>query len=112
MSSSPSSETVPTSDDYSYGNSVDYYNMQYTADISKHMQMPDRLAAVDGLRRTNFHPDASSELFMNESAAFTMTMPEKIVLGNSKCICCLLVVWFWYWYLVTYYFAISIQQMI
>jgi len=102
MSSAPSSEVASTSDDYSYANNVDYYNMQFTADISKHMQMPDRLAAVDGLRRMNFHPDQSSELFTNESAAFAMTMPEKIVLGNSKYICCLL---------VFYYFANNIQQL-
>jgi len=87
MSSAPSSEIASSSDDYTYGNGVDY-NLKFTADISKHMQMPDRLAAVDGFRRMNFGPDPSSELFMNESAAFAMTMPEKIVLGNSKHIFC------------------------
>jgi len=86
MSSSPSSEIPSTSDDYSYVNSVDY-NLQFTEDISKHMQMPDRLAAVDGFRKMNFRGDPSSELFMSESAAFAMTMPEKIVLGKLTIFC-------------------------
>ena len=46
------------------------------------MQMPDRLAAVDGFRRTNFYVDSSSEAFVNESPAFAMTIPEKLVPGK------------------------------
>ena len=84
MSSDPSTEDPTMSDSYSYENSVDY-NLRFTEDISKHMQMPDRLAAVDGFRRMNFHADLS-ESFMKESAAFAMTMPEKIVLGNLSCL--------------------------
>jgi len=82
MSSSSSFSEIPSmSDDNSYRRNVDY-NMQFSADISKHMQMPDRLAAVDGFRRMNFRADPSSESFVNESPAFAMTIPEKIVLGN------------------------------
>jgi len=81
MSSAPYSEIPSVSDDYSNANTVDY-NLKFTADISKHMQMPDRLAAVDGFRRMNFRADPTSESFVNESPAFAMTMPEKIVLGN------------------------------
>jgi len=80
MSSAPDSEIPSVSDDYSYVNSIDY-SLQYTADISKHMQMPDRLAAVDGFRKMNFHADPSSASFMNESPAFAMTIPDKLVLG-------------------------------
>jgi len=86
MSSAPVSEIPSVPDDYSYANSVDY-NMKFTADISKHMQMPDRLAAVDGFRRMNFRADPSSESFVNESPAFAMTMPEKIILGNLFLLC-------------------------
>jgi len=85
MSSAPISEIPSVSDDYSYANTVDY-NLKFTADISKHMQMPDRLAAVDGFRRINFRADASSESYVNESPAFAMTMPEKIILGNLSLI--------------------------
>jgi len=93
MSSAPFSETPLVSDDYSYANSVDY-NMKFTADISKHMQMPDRLAAVDGFRRMNFRADPSSESFVNESPAFAMTMPEKIILGTvTFFICSVLYIW-------------------
>ena len=81
MSSAPDSEIPSVSNDYSYGNSVDY-NLQYMADISKHMQLPDRLAAVDGFRKMNFRADLSSESFVNESPAFAMTMPDKIILGT------------------------------
>ena len=84
MSSDPHSEMPSVSDDYSYRNRVDY-NLQFTVDISKHMQMPDRLAAVDGLRKMNFCADPSSESFVNESPAFAMTMPEKIILGTGVC---------------------------
>jgi len=80
MSSDPSSEIPSVSDDYSYANSVDY-NSQFTADISKHMQMPDRLAAVDGFRKMNLRTDPLSESFVNESPAFAMIMPDKLVLG-------------------------------
>jgi len=95
MSSAPSNENPSISDDYSYGNSVDYndYNLQFTADISKHMQMPDRLAAVDGLRRMNFRADPASESFVKESAAFAMTMPEKIILGNYLYSCVFSLLW-------------------
>lgn len=82
MSSAPDSEIPSVSDDYSYVNSIDY-SLQYTADISKHMQMPDRLAAVDGFRKMNFHADLSSASFMNESPAFAMTIPDKLVLGAT-----------------------------
>jgi len=81
MSSAPDSEIPSVSNDYSYRNSVDY-NLQYMADISKHMQLPDRLAAVDGFRKMNFRADLSSESFVNESPAFAMTMPDKIILGT------------------------------
>jgi len=81
MSSDSHSEIPPASDDYSYANSVDY-NLKFTADISKHMQMPDRLAAVDGFRKMNFRADPLPESFANESPAFAMTMPEKIMLGT------------------------------
>ena len=87
MSSAPYSE-IPSSvsDDNRYADTLNY-NMKFTADISKHMQMPDRLAAVDGFRKMNFHADLPSETFANESPAFAMTMPEKIVLGNLSYLC-------------------------
>ena len=90
MSSDSQSEIPSVSDDYGYANSVDY-NLKFTADISKHMQMPDRLAAVDGFRKMNFHADPLSESFANESAAYAMTMPEKIMLGTIiACVFCIL----------------------
>lgn len=64
----------PPSDDF-----YNDYDMRFTADISRRMQMPERLAAVDGMRQVDgFKVDA----FTFNSAAFGMTMPDRIYLGE------------------------------
>jgi len=61
------------------------YDIQFTADISKQMQMPDRLAAGDDIRKmaSDFN-DASLRAFGLDSAAYGMTMPDKILLGETE----------------------------
>ena len=58
------------------------YDMNFTADVSRQMQMPDRIAAFGGIRQLDGFKIDTSIAFNSEAPMFGMTMPDRIFLGK------------------------------
>ena len=56
--------------------------MKFSVDVSRQMQMPDRIAAFDGMRRLDGFKTDVPLPFDDSRPAFGMTMPDRIFLGE------------------------------
>jgi len=75
MMSDAVGETMPAVDLYNE------YDMKFTADVSRRMQMPDRIAAFGGMRQLDGFKIDTSVAYSSDAPSFGMTMPDRIFLG-------------------------------